>query len=107
MPDSDDLHIGFSEALIGLLQDKFVEIYVGSSSEERMYSDFTVSRKEVIRGYLRAAYGELLVVEVIFPQTGKRNLVYLNSWSITSVVEPKVGASTTDIYHDESGKDRR
>lgn len=100
-------YAGFSEALFTLLRNKLVEVYLGTTSEERQYSDYSITRKEVIRGVIKEVHGDLVVLEVKVPKSGVTNLVYLNCWGITSVLEPVQGACTMDVYCDEAGKERK
>ncbi len=92
----------FVEIAASFLKGKNIELYAGTSGRSRAYSDFEVQQKEVIRGVLKDAIGELLIVEVADgPNT---NLVYINGWSVVAIVEPKNGMSMVNIYVDENTK---
>lgn len=93
----------FGETLLSFLKDKQVEIYASSSSKQREYADYSVSYKEVIRGTLREATGDLMILEVS-DHRGNTNLVYVNCWTVTAVIEPKNGISIVDVYCDEHKK---
>ncbi|HLG26271.1 MAG TPA: hypothetical protein VI423_00630 [Paenisporosarcina sp.] len=93
----------FGETLLVHLKDKRIEVYTGSSAREREYADFTIAHKDVIRGVLRDASGDLMVIEVV-NNAGHSNLIYVNCWTVTAVVEPKNGMSIVDMYCDEHKK---
>lgn len=91
----------FAESIVRRLKNKIVEIYSGDTGTTRQYSQDSVTLKEVIRGTIVDAEGELLVIEVTNKETYGVNLVYINAWNIRIIVEPKNGMSITDIYNGE------
>lgn len=91
----------FAEIILKRLKNKMIEVYSGDTGTTRQYAQDSVTLKEVIRGKLIDAEGELLVVEVIDNYTKNKNHVYINAWNVKSVVEPKNGLSVTDIYNGE------
>lgn len=92
----------YGEAVYSQLKDRKVEIFLGSNSKSHEYLDYSVNQKEVIRGTLRNAVGDLLVVEV---GCGDRtNLAYINIWNVIMIVEPKNGISVIDVYCDAASK---
>lgn len=93
----------YAESLFTKLQNKKIEVYTGSSGKDREYADFTVTYKEVIRGIFVEAIGDLMILEVT-DNLGNVNNVYINGWSVVSVMEPKNKMSTFDIYVDEAEK---
>lgn len=93
----------FAESLLSYLKDKKVEVYANSSAKEREYADFSVTHKEVIRGVMRDARGDVILIEVT-DKSGRNNIVYVNGWSVTAVMEPKNGMSIVDVYCDEYEK---
>lgn len=95
--------LSFAEAIFEKLQGKRVEVYTGSSSKTREYADFSYSTKEVVRGILKEASGDLIVLEVTGPE-GATNLAYLNCWNVVAILEPKNKVSIVDIYGDEFDK---
>lgn len=93
----------YAESLFTKLKDKKIEVYTGSSGKDREYADFTVTYKEVIRGIFVEAVGDLMILEVT-DASGNTNKVYVNGWSVVSVMEPRNKMSTFDIYVDEAEK---
>lgn len=96
-------YVGYAEAVLHYLKDKTVEVYVGTFDKTRKYYDFDQQVKQVLRGILKDANGELLILEIKDP-LGNNNLVYLNGSNIISIVEPYNGMATMDIYVDEKQK---
>lgn len=93
----------FAETLVELLQGKVVEIHTGDSGKTREYADYSVSPKSVIRGVLQGASGDCLIVECS-TSDGRSNIVYINSWCVTLMIEPKNGMSIRDVYYDEDAR---
>ncbi len=93
----------FGELLMQRMRDKRIEVYLGSSAKTREYADFSVDHKEVIRGVLRDAVGDLMVVEV-FDKANNSNLVYVNCWCVTAVLEPQNKISVIDVFCDAAAK---
>jgi hypothetical protein len=83
------------------LKDKYVEVHTASYSKMRKYSDFDHYQKEVIRGIFKSAEGDLLIIEVFNKIGNSSNLIYVNGWSVTAIIEPKNGISIIDAYVDE------
>lgn len=96
-------HKGFVESVLPLLKGKLVEVYAGTYAKTRKYSDFDHQQKEVIRGILKDGDFDLLILEVM-DRFGNVNLVYINGWAVTAIVEPQNGMSIIDVYHDEHEK---
>ncbi len=92
----------FAESIFERLGGKRVEVFTGTSSKTREYVDFSYSTKEVIRGNLVDAEGDLLTLEVSGPEGA--NLVYINAWFVTAIMEPKNKVSIVDVYCDEYDK---
>lgn len=95
-------NISFAESVLPFLKDKNVEIYTGSSEKERHYSDYDSVQKEVIRGTLKDAKGDMLIVEVTINH--KTNLIFVNCWMVVAIIEPKNGISMDDSYCDAHAK---
>lgn len=96
----------YAEGLLASLKNKKIEIYTGDTSRVQEYSDYSLSQKSVIRGVLRDCLGDCVVVECT-DSRGATNLVYLNGWSITAVMEPKNNLSIVDIFINESEKQEK
>ena len=97
--------ISFAEAILRRLKGKMVEVYSGDNAVTRQYSDSTVTMKEVIRGIVVDAEGELLVLKVASDTT--ENLAYVNAWNVRSIIEPKHGLSIIDMYSGEFERVRK
>lgn len=93
----------FVEGLVPFLKGKKVEVYTGGNSKDREYMDFTVSYKEVVRGKFVDAVGDVLIIE-IQDGAGNTNNIFLNTWCVTAVIEPKNRISMFDAYCDEAEK---
>lgn len=96
-------HKGYLEALLPYLKNKTVEVYLGDSGKSRKYFDFETRQKEVIRGILKECDGDLLILEVK-NKLGSTNDVYINSWAILLILEPKNKISIVDICVDDNIK---
>lgn len=96
--------ISFAESVLPYLKDKQVEIYANSSALERRYADYCITQKEVIRGILKDASGDMFIVEVSSNDGTGNNVLYINCWHVTSIIEPKNGISITECYVDEHRK---
>lgn len=94
----------FAESVLPFLKEKRVEIYANSSSLERTYADYHVTQKEVVRGILKDASGDMFIVEVSSNDGTRTNLIFINCWHVTSIIEPKNGIALTDSYVDEHKK---
>lgn len=103
-------HQGYVEAILPYLQDKLVEIFTGSYAKTRKYYDFDHQQKEVIRGVVRGGAGDLLMVEIGDlgnTSNSNTNIVYINGWAITAIIEPKNSISIFDVYRDEHEKQEK
>lgn len=86
---------GFSTAIASRLIGKMVEIYTGEEFESLMYSEYNTIKYSVIYGRLMEVDGECLILEVTL--NGVTNLMYVNSWSIKAICEPKKGLSIANM----------
>lgn len=93
----------FAEAIIKRLRNKKVEIYLGDSGRTQEWNDYAETQKSVIRGVLLDADSECFVV-LYTNKLGKSNEIYINSWCVSSILEPKNGISIVDVYCDESNR---
>lgn len=83
-----------SSRLIG----KVVEVYQGNEHDKLLYSDSERTRKSIITGRLVEADKECLVLEIT--KNDKKNLVYINSWSVQTILE-KGEVRLFDVYSDD------
>jgi len=84
---------GFCKSVASKLLGKMVEIYQGGQHESVKYAEREINRKTIIYGKLIDVIEECLILEV--EDIGE---VYINSWSVQSIVELKNG-SIFDIYN--------
>lgn len=89
---------GFVKSIGPRLVGKIVEIYQGSTHETTIYGEKEVEHKTIIFGKLIEALEECLVIEV--KDVGE---VYINSWSVQTIVEIKNGC-IFDIYNPDERK---
>jgi len=87
---------GFAKVLKALIG-KEVEIYQGDSHETLLTADKDIDRKSVIRGKLLEVIDECLIVECNVGGTAVK--VYVNSWTISAILEPRPGACIHSIYN--------
>lgn len=91
-----------AESLFSLYENKFVEIYCGTSKSVRHSSDEDFECKELIRGFVRGVSGSILILEIKFGNMSK--LISINSWQIYTVMEIStnpIDFKTTHIYWNE------
>jgi len=89
--------MGYTDGLKPLLGKK-VEIYQGDSHETLLKADKDIARKSVIRGTLAEINGDCVVVEC--PVGNQTTRVYINGWSISTVVEPSPGIGIFTLYQE-------
>lgn len=90
----------FTVVVCSCLKDQEIEIYCGDTGETHQFSETQVTKKNIIRGILLDAKGECLIVKVV--KDGKYATVYINSWSIKTIVPVKDPLFIMDIYDDET-----
>jgi len=101
---SGELH-GFAQACLQLYKDKPVEINTGEQKTKLLLADFEHEQKSLIRGTIRDAFGDGLLVECKIGKNTKKILI--NVWQIISVAEIDDNGSMKDIYVDEEFRNRR
>ena len=96
-----ELH-GFAYACEQLYKDKMVEVNTGESKTTLRLSDFEVSQKSVIRGVLKGAIGDAIIIECPLNQVKKNVLV--NVWNIISItdIEDKLGLNSAYIDEEQT-----
>ena len=90
----------YAEALADELSGKEVEIYCGDLGETHIFSETQKTQKHIIRGVIKSANGDLLLVRVSKPSNMWCD-VYLNGWNIKTVVKISDPLFIMDIYEDE------
>jgi len=97
----------YGAAIMHYLQDEMVEVYCGDAHTTFKFSDCDMDQKSVVRGRIIDLMGDCLVVECYDKGTGKSNHVFLNCWSIVSIVPVNGGLRMKDVYWDEERTVRR
>jgi hypothetical protein len=87
---------GFAKAIAKRLLGKMVEIYTSDEHDTLNYAESNRHRNSVIHGKLVEVDGECIILEVTIRD--KTNIMYVNSWSVQSICEPKNGLSVWDMY---------
>ena len=96
--EAQEVH-GFAAAALFMYEDKLIEINTGESATSLQFADYSVDQKHVIRGYLRNAIGDGLIVECSV--NGRQQNVLINVWSIVTIMELEGNGNISDIYIDE------
>lgn len=86
---------GFSKAIATRLIGKMVEVYTGDEFESLMYAEYNTLKYGVIYGKLLEVDDECIILEVTI--NNKTNLMYINSWPVKTICEPKNGLSTANM----------
>ncbi|HVI41803.1 MAG TPA: hypothetical protein VM577_14215 [Anaerovoracaceae bacterium] len=89
----------FAEAVANRLRDQGVEIYCGDSGETHKFSDTESTEKSIIRGIVKDALGDCLILEVT--KQGLTATVYMNAFNIRAIVPMSDSLYIKDIYDDE------
>jgi hypothetical protein len=96
----DDIKLHpYAAALLKFLKNKEVEINCGDIKTVVKLAEQDVSQKHVIRGILKDACGDALIVLVL--KNNKYANVFINVWSIKSVVPMEDSLFIKDIYEEE------
>lgn len=80
------------------LKDEMVEVFNGDSGTNLKFSEYEVPQKSVVRGKMIDAIGDCLILEV--KQQNGIAKIYLNAWSISSVVPLNHPLFVKDVYSD-------
>lgn len=95
---------GYAAAALHLYKNKMVEINTGEVKTTLLWDQFQKEIKHVIRGVIKDAIGDALIIEV---RTAKGiKSVLINCWSINSIVAVDGNGTTTDVYFDEDVKSK-
>jgi hypothetical protein len=101
----DDIHMEdiklhpYAAAVIVHLKDQLVEVYSGDVKTTTKFAEQDIEQKNVIRGKLVAAVGDSLIVLV--EKRGRFAKVFLNVWSVRSIVALEEKLYIKDIYEEE------
>lgn len=93
----------YAETILLHLKGKTIEVYSGDSNRTHIYLDYEINNSQVIKGTLKDAVGECLMIECA-QANGAKSLVYINSWAVTAIVESAVGISFSEILIDSKAE---
>jgi hypothetical protein len=99
MNDQDIKLHPFAAALLKHLKGKEIEINSGDIKTINKFAEQDINHKNVIRGLLEDACGDALLLAV--KRDGKYGRVFINVWSVKSVVPIEDDLFVKDIYDDE------
>lgn len=91
----------YAHAIVEHLKDQMVEVWCGDSQTGLKLADHDFDLKSIIVGTVRDAVGDCIILDV----RGTR--VFLNAWSVRTIVPWEDPLFLKDIYLDESFKSRR
>ncbi|MAE82945.1 MAG: hypothetical protein CMB80_09435 [Flammeovirgaceae bacterium] len=97
-----DLH-GLAAICLQLYKDKVVEVNTGEQKTTLRMADFDTVQKDLIRGVLKDAVGDALVLECDVGREKKQ--IVVNCWSIISIAE--VGTIKCAYVDEDFRKNRR
>lgn len=89
----------FAAAILYKLKDEEVEIYCGDSSTTRIFSDTERAQKNLLRGVIRDAMGDCLIIEC--KKHGENGTVFLNVWGIKAIMKMRDSLFISDVFEDE------
>lgn len=96
---------GFVKSIAPRLVGKLVEISQGVIHEVVLYGEREVQRKTIICGTLLECLDECLILEV--EDAGLKAIVYINSWSVQTIMELTYGLNIFDIYNPDERKNTK
>ena len=90
----------YAEVIGELLLDKEVEVYTGESVGATHYSDYDVEQKAVVKGTIRGAKGQVLIleVEVVTSMEARTTLSYMNGWYIKGINQVSDGVPIAMVF---------
>jgi hypothetical protein len=96
--DNIDLH-PYAAAVVHYLLGVAVEINCGDVKTTLNFDDAEIAQMSLIRGVVKDAFGDCIIVECDLE--GVKNLVFVNCWSIKTMIPLNSTLSTKDIFCDE------
>jgi hypothetical protein len=90
---------GFAAAALELYKGKVVEINTGEVQTTLLFHDHTQDQKSIVRGILKDAVGDALILQCNV--NGESHDVLINCWSISALMELKGVGNLKDVYIDE------
>lgn len=78
------------ETILPLLQNKYVEVYIGDTYEELSFSDHSQMVNGVIYGKLLTVIGDFFVLDTFYVdkkdgEVKSGNIIFINSWHIAAL----------------------
>ncbi len=90
---------GFAAAALQLYQGKLVEINTGEVQTTLLFDDHQRDQKSVIRGVLKDAVGDALIMRCNV--NGVPQDIMINCWSVSAIMELQGYGNLKDVYIDE------
>lgn len=84
----------FVFAILHHLKNKEVEVNCGDVGTILKFAEYDLAQKSVIRGKVVDGMGDCLILEA------KGTRIFLNAWSISSIVPMEDPLFVKDVYHD-------
>jgi hypothetical protein len=95
----------FIEGILHYLKGQKAEVNLGDTKVVLKFSDYDISVKNIIVATVKDGFGDCLVLEV--EKEGIKTDVYINVWSIKTIVPWSSPLFTRDIFeNEESGLDQ-
>jgi hypothetical protein len=95
--------MSFVNSVTKRLQNKLIEVHTGDTRKTHYYSEQSFNEKSVIRGILKEALDDCLIIEVSDIKTNEAYLIYLNCWNIIAITEVKNNFGLANMYSDIGG----
>lgn len=89
----------FLEGILHYCQGKEVEVYCGDVKTMLKFNEKDISYKNILRGIVKEGWGDCLVLTVT--ENNHEADIYINSWSIKSVLPLNNHFSMKNMYMDE------
>lgn len=82
--------ISFAEAIVHVLKDKYIEIFMGDVYEQMNQVDFDINSFAVIYGKVISGYGDCLLIDSLYYDEQSKelrpgNLIFINTFSVKAV----------------------
>jgi hypothetical protein len=89
----------YAAAILHYLKGKKIEVNSGDVKTIFKFAESDVNQKNVIRGTLEDAMGDALIVSI--EKNKKNTRIFLNVWSIKSILPIEEDLFVKDVYEDE------
>ena len=95
---------GFAQAVNKRLINKYVEICHNMEKTTILQTDREHRQQAVVRGILKEVDNECLILLHEDYITNEKTLVYINSWSIVSMIEIRSSQNLARIYEQDQNR---